>query len=81
MIGEAAMNLGAGRAKLTDKIDHAVGIVLNKKVGDKVSKGDVIATIYANEKGVEVATKMILDAYIMSKEKTDCRDVIIKVVR
>ncbi len=81
MIGEAAMNLGAGRAKLTDKIDHAVGIILNKKVGDKVSKGDAIATIYANEKGVEVATKMILEAYTMSKEKTYSRDVIIKVVR
>ena len=81
MIGEAAMNLGAGRATLTDKIDHAVGIVLNKKVGDKVSKGDVIATIYANERGIDVASKMILDAYTMSKEKTKNRDVIIKVVR
>ena len=81
MIGEAAMNLGAGRATLTDEIDHAVGIVLNKKVGDKVSKGDVIATVYANERGIDVASKMILDAYTMSKEKTKNRDVIIKVVR
>ena len=81
MIGEAAMNLGAGRAKITDKIDHAVGIVLNKKVGDLVSKGDVIATIYANKVGIEVASSMILDAYTMSKEKTENRDVIIKVVR
>lgn len=81
MIGEAAMNLGAGRAKLTDKIDHAVGIVLNKKVGDKVSHGDVIATIYANELGIEVASKMILDAYTMSKEQISNRDVIIRVVR
>lgn len=81
MIGEAAMNLGAGRAKITDKIDHAVGIVLNKKVGDMVAHGEVIATIYANEIGIEMASKMILDAYTMSKEKTTNRDVIIKVVR
>ena len=81
MIGEAAMNLGAGRAKITDKIDHAVGIVLNKKVGDMVAHGEVIATIYANEIGIEIASKMILDAYTMSKEKTENRDVIIKVVR
>ena len=81
MIGEAAMNLGAGRAKLTDKIDHAVGIVLNKKVGDQVSHGDVIATIYANTRGIELASKMVLEAYTMSKEKTSSRDVIIKVVR
>ena len=81
MIGEAAMNLGAGRATINDKIDHAVGIVLHKKVGDKVTKGESIATIYANDLGVEVASKKVLDAYQMSKEKTFTRDVILKVVR
>jgi pyrimidine-nucleoside phosphorylase len=81
MIGEAAMNLGAGRAKIDDVIDHSVGIVLRKKVGDKVVKGDVIATIYANEKGIDVASKMIIDAYTMSQEEVKTRDVILKVVR
>lgn len=81
MIGEAAMNLGAGRATMKDQIDHTVGIVLNKKVGDKVKHGEVIARIYANNKGIEVASQMILDAYTMSKEPTLVRDVILKVVR
>ena len=81
VIGEAAMNLGAGRAKLDDIIDHSVGIVLNKKVGDKLTKGDVIATIYANDKGIDIASKMIIDAYTMSKEPVSTRDVILKVVR
>ena len=81
MIGEAAMNLGAGRAKIDDVIDHSVGIVLRKKVGDKVVKGDVIATIYANEKGIDIASKMIIDAYTMSQEEVKTRDVILKVVR
>ena len=81
MIGEAAMNLGAGRAKIDDVIDHSVGIVLRKKVGDKVVKGDVIATIYANEKGIDIASKMIIDAYTMSQEEVKVRDVILKVVR
>ena len=58
MIGEAAMNLGAGRATLDDVIDHTVGIVLNKKVGDKLTKGDVIACIYANEKGIDIAAQV-----------------------
>ena len=81
MIGEAAMNLGAGRAKIDDVIDHSVGVVLRKKVGDKVVKGDIIATIYANEKGIDIASKMVIDAYTMSKEEVKKRDVILKVVR
>ncbi len=81
MIGEAAMNLGAGRATKEDVIDHSVGIVLNKKVGDQLVKNDVIATIYANGKGQEVAAEMIMDAYVMTKEPVKNRDVILKVVR
>lgn len=81
MIGEAAMNLGAGRATIKDLIDHTVGIVLHKKVGDKVAKGDSIATIYANDKGVEVVSKMILNAYQMSKDPVPTRNVILKVIR
>ena len=49
-IGIIAMELGAGRATKEDKIDMAVGIVLNKKRGEKVSKGDVLAYVHANDK-------------------------------
>ncbi|MFR7880145.1 MAG: hypothetical protein ACLU5J_00670 [Christensenellales bacterium] len=58
MIGEAAMLLGAGRATIDDKIDLGVGIVLNKKVGDKISKGDILATIYTNGQNTEQAIQM-----------------------
>ena len=75
------MHLGAGRAKIDDVIDHSVGVVLRKKVGDKVVKGDIIATIFANEKGIDIASKMVIDAYTMSKEEVKTRDVILKVVR
>lgn len=47
-VGKIACYLGAGRLKKEDKIDMAVGIVLNKKVGDRVQKGELLATIYAN---------------------------------
>ena len=47
-IGKAAMVIGAGRATKDDIIDHAVGIKLNKKVGDFVRKGEVLAKIYYN---------------------------------
>lgn len=47
--GLFAMKLGAGRAVKTDSLDYETGIVFHKKVGELVSKGEVIATIYANE--------------------------------
>ena len=72
---------GKKKNKIDDVIDHSVGVVLRKKVGDKVVKGDVIATIYANEKGIDIASKMVIDAYTMSKEEVKNRDVILKVVR
>lgn len=48
-VGTAAMWLGAGRATKESQIDLAVGLMLNKKVGDKVQKGDSLVTIYAND--------------------------------
>ncbi len=49
MIGEAAVILGAGRAKKGDPIDHAVGLLVHHKVGDPVQAGDPLFTIYAND--------------------------------
>lgn len=62
-IGNAAMLLGAGRARISDNIDHSVGIILNKKVGDSVNNNDVIATIYSNKEDNTKEIEMILDAY------------------
>ena len=80
-IGQAAMILGAGRLTKEDAIDHAVGIVLNKKRGDKLSKNDVIATIYSNNKATQESMKMVLDAYLLSKEKTMKEPIVIKTIR
>ncbi|MBO5711440.1 MAG: pyrimidine-nucleoside phosphorylase [Acholeplasmatales bacterium] len=79
-IGNAAMHLGAGRAKLSDKIDHSVGIILNKKVGFEVSEGDVLATIYANKEDVLNEVNMILNAYNISSSKVDA-NLILKIVK
>lgn len=49
--GAASLILGAGRNKADEKIDYSAGIILRKKTGDFVSKGDVIATLYSNDKG------------------------------
>ncbi|MEC0206166.1 pyrimidine-nucleoside phosphorylase [Paenibacillus lautus] len=52
-IGTAAMLLGAGRATKESEIDLAVGLMLNKKVGDAVKKGDSLVTIHANRENVD----------------------------
>jgi pyrimidine-nucleoside phosphorylase len=52
-IGTAAMLLGAGRATKESEIDLAVGLMLNKKVGDAVKKGDSLITIHANRENVD----------------------------
>lgn len=48
-IGIASQRLGAGRASKEDKIDLSAGIVLNKKVGDKVEEGEVLLTLIGND--------------------------------
>lgn len=62
-IGEAAVILGAGREKKDDKIDMAAGIVLRKKTGERVNKGDALATLYTSfEARADSAEKLYLNA-------------------
>ena len=65
-IGKLSVYLGGGRIQKEDKIDQAVGIVLNKKVGDKVKKGEIVAYIHANnkEKGEE-AVRRLKEIYVV----------------
>ncbi|WP_294389703.1 pyrimidine-nucleoside phosphorylase [uncultured Clostridium sp.] len=64
--GLIAMELGAGRATKESEIDLAVGIVLNKKRGEKVKKGDVLAYIHSNnEEKIERARKSILENIVI----------------
>lgn len=71
-IGEASVEMGAGRAKKEDVIDHAVGIVIHNKVGERVEKGDVLFTLHAStEKSCQTAERQILSAYKWSDEKCE----------
>jgi pyrimidine-nucleoside phosphorylase len=65
-IGHAAMLLGAGRETMADAIDPAVGIVLNKKVGDSVKAGEVLCYIYTNGKNTLESSNKAFDAFEIS---------------
>ena len=75
-IGVAAMKLGAGRAKMTDTIDMAAGIILCKKVGDEVREGEVLAYAHTNKTDVEEVYKEIYDSFIVCKEKVPAHTVV-----
>ena len=64
LIGIASVSLGAGRATMEDTIDMAAGIVLERKTGDRVEKGEILATIYAqDESRLDGAERAIRDSY------------------
>ncbi|MGS4015158.1 pyrimidine-nucleoside phosphorylase [Staphylococcus pseudintermedius] len=65
-IGIASMMLGAGRQTKEDVIDLAVGLVLNKKVGDRVEEGESLLTIYANSEDVEQVKQKLYDNITIS---------------
>lgn len=82
IVGEAAMVLGAGREFKEDDIDPAVGIVLTKKVGGHVKKGDTLAYIHTNsfEKG-EKAKEMLAEGFSISVEYSEVANPIIEVIK
>ncbi|MDL1911853.1 thymidine phosphorylase [Chloroflexi bacterium CFX6] len=70
IVGEASVALGAGRAKKGDPIDHAVGFVVHKKVGDKVEKGEALFTVHANDEArLAEAREAALAAHSISDEE------------
>ncbi len=68
-VGLTAMLLGGGRAKKGDRIDHAVGVVLQAKIGDRVEEGQPLFTIHANDEAkLPGARQRLLAAYQFSDE-------------
>jgi len=75
-IGLASMKLGGGRATKEEEIDPMVGILLNKKVGDKVDKGETLAFIYRNNKISDEIYSLLEDAYEITQEKVEKEDIV-----
>ena len=78
-IGVASMMLGAGRQTKDDDIDLSVGIVLNKKVGDKVNVGESLLTIHSNRENVDDVIKK-LDESIEIKAQAKTPTLIHKII-
>ena len=80
-IGLAAKALGAGRERKTDPIDYAAGVVIKKRVGDAVKKGDVLCTIHAGDRADRMtAYNMLKRAIHVSAEKPEKKPLILAVV-
>src|SRR5436853_6635623 len=80
-IGAASNMIGAGRDKKEDAIDPAVGIILEVKVGEKVDAGSVLCRLhYTSEDRVDEAAERVEDAFRISGQKPDERNLILEVV-
>lgn len=81
-IGVAAMNLGAGRLTKESEIDLSVGIVLNKKRGDQVKAGEVIAYVHSNDESkIKNAEEEIYKAYVIEDEYNENIPLVYEVIK
>jgi len=80
-VGVTSVHLGAGRVKKEDGIDYAVGIMLEKKIGDKVNQGDILAYVHANneEKG-KAAVEELKQAYKIVENPVKMENYILDII-
>ncbi|MEX0788873.1 MAG: thymidine phosphorylase [Anaerolineales bacterium] len=82
IVGKASVEMGAGRAVKGDSIDPAVGIVVHKKVGDRVAKGEALFTLHANDPArLAAARTQVAEAFRFSPKKVKPLPLFYKVVR
>jgi len=79
-IGTAAMLLGAGRATKESEIDLAVGLVLRKKIGDKVEAGESLVTIYSNTEEVDDVIKKLVENIKLSPNEVKAPTLIYEII-
>lgn len=81
-VGKTAMLLGAGRERLGDNIDYTAGVKLAKKYGDYVTAGELIATVYSNDKArIDAAGSRLLNAYQFSNHRPTPWPVLIETIK
>jgi len=79
--GYAAIELGCGRKKTDDKIDYLAGIILHKKCGNEIRKGDVICELFSDDKlRIDIAEKRLEQSIKISKIKPKVNPLIIDIL-
>ena len=81
-VGVCSLILGGGRETKDSEIDLAVGIVLTRKVGEYVDRGDIIAYIHGNDhEKIRTAKKRFLEAYTISVEKPERPEIVKEIIK
>jgi pyrimidine-nucleoside phosphorylase/thymidine phosphorylase len=82
MIGMGCNALGAGRSRMTDVIDPAVGVYLHKKVGDRVVRGEVLCDIHWNDsQRVRAAMRLFKVAFEIAATPVEPRPMVYTIIR
>ena len=79
MIASLVFDLGAGRVKKTDKIDYSAGVIIEKPLGSKVHKSDILGVIYYNKK-IENMDERFKESFKIDKKKKKVSKIIIKTI-
>lgn len=80
-VGIASQHAGAGRATKEDPIDMTAGVYLHKKVGDAVLEGELLATVYGNDRDkVEAAARELEAAYVIGQTRPEPRRLIKEII-
>lgn len=79
-VGKAAVMTGAGRERLGDSIDYSAGIILSKKYGDYVQKGERLATLYGAPERLIQARERLAEAYSIGESKPPEKHIVYKVI-
>ncbi len=80
-VGVSSLLTGAGRHTKDDELDYGAGIILEKKIGDYVKVGDVLATLYSSEEDkFEKAEEELQSAYAIKAEKPEKASIIHKII-
>jgi pyrimidine-nucleoside phosphorylase/thymidine phosphorylase len=81
LIGQASSMIGAGRNTKEDSIDPAVGVILEVKVGQKIEAGSILCRLYhTTETNLAEAAELVEDAFRISQQAVEERDLILEVV-
>jgi len=80
-VGIASLLAGAGRETKDDTIDYGAGIILNKKIGDYVKAGELLATIYTSDSNrLKPSEDMLLSAYLFKDIKPEKTQIVYKII-